>query len=510
MADKKFSIDFVFNGLAKANTTMTDIEKKQKRSIELSKEQQKAFDNVISMTPVNRLIQMNDQMRDFNNSIKQLGGTGRVADIITSKLADAGTNAKQFAMNMRSLGPAIMGGIGKALPLIGAQIAALAPVVLSLLGPISLIIAGIFLLKKIWDNNIGGIQTKFNQVFGKLKEIWSRFMIIVNKALQAISPILDVILNLIVGPLMSGLNVVLSLFKAIWSILKPIFDAVSEIGKAIKSAFGDMNKQGKGAIDIMGGLGKALELIGKILGFIVSVTIKPIVAAVKFIFGIVGGIVNGVKSVVSGVVDWIENNKILQAGLAVIQGIVGAISAVWNGIKSVGGAILGAVTAPFKAAWGLAKGAIGAIGGAVGGIVKGIGGFFGGLFGGADKAKKKVDELAERKKKLAAMEKLVNSPMGKALKVLFPGMIDKVQKQIDKEKELLALKEKENEEEEKKIAIRNAPVSTSQTVSNQTTRSNTVNNNNNVTVNSSGNITPESAPAVADTMTSALSTGAKL
>ena len=55
-----------------------------------------------------------------------------------------------------------------------------------------LAIAGIFyMLKKVWDTNIGGIQTKFNQVFGRIKSAWGKFNIELIKTLQKFGPMLS-------------------------------------------------------------------------------------------------------------------------------------------------------------------------------------------------------------------------------------------------------------------------------------------------------------------------------
>jgi len=112
-------------------------------------------------------------------------------------------------------------------------------------------------LKKAWDVNVGGIQTKWNGFMGNLKGSMSRFGTIMSKALRKISPLIDIVLR----PIFSILNGIVDLASGIaegFMIgLGPILDIGQAVGEVLQDLFGTT----KNGIDVMKNFGKILGVV---------------------------------------------------------------------------------------------------------------------------------------------------------------------------------------------------------------------------------------------------------
>lgn len=212
----------------------------------------------------------------------------------------------QGVMGFGTVGKATFGSLGKMALIFGSTL-------MAALGPIALIAAGIFLLKKAWDNNLGGIQTKWAQVMGQIRDVWAKIDIAINKFFQDISPFVESFLDNFIAGLKVAFTIGQGLFKGILAVVKPIFNAFMEIGKILMDAFGGNNKQNmEGVMNFGKTLGQIFTVVGKVLGFVLNVLLKPIIFNIKVlikIFQLLGKIVipifqtiwNIIKPIIEGI-----------------------------------------------------------------------------------------------------------------------------------------------------------------------------------------------------------------
>lgn len=150
------------------------------------------------------------------------------------------------------------------------------------LGPILAVIVAFKLLQRMWQLNIGGMQSKWGKFMGEIKTSIGKFNAEFNKALRALSPLISFLLE----PLFQNLRMLWAVFSGIFKMIglaiKPIFDAFKEIGDALSEIFGGSNKNQAKAFEttlkIISGI---FTVLGKTLGFIVKTALSPLVIGFK-------------------------------------------------------------------------------------------------------------------------------------------------------------------------------------------------------------------------------------
>lgn len=150
-------------------------------------------------------------------------------------------------------------------------------VLMTSIAPLAAIGVAVFTLKKIWDNNIGGIQTEFAKIMGQLKQYWAQFEIAFIDGLRQLQPIFFAVFKGIAVTVQSTFKVLGGLFKGISAIVKPIIGAFSEIASIFAVFSSDAESGGQSMMKVFGAIGKVLEYLGKTIGFVVKMALKPIV-----------------------------------------------------------------------------------------------------------------------------------------------------------------------------------------------------------------------------------------
>lgn len=159
-----------------------------------------------------------------------------------------------------------------------ASFAALGTAVLSALGPIALVAAAVFTLKKVWDLNLGGIQTKFNAIMGQLKVAWAKFNIIFIKTLRKFEPLFSFIFGSIFKKVAGIFSMIGDIFKGLYIIIEPVIDAFAELF----SVFGKGNK----GFSVFGSIAKVVGKVFLGLAKVLAVVIKVGLIPFKIIIGI--------------------------------------------------------------------------------------------------------------------------------------------------------------------------------------------------------------------------------
>lgn len=266
--------------LGKQKKLVSDITKRYDQLADRIKGTKDPLSKILSGTPLRYLISMVDKMKEFNRAFESIGKRGGMGEVLVGYLNQATKSASLFS---KGAGLAFKGGLviglQKALPLlkiVGVALKGFAMSLLPFVATAALVVAGLFLIKKMWDFNIGGLQTGFFQIIGDMQSIWGRFIAALSKSLTKISPLVKVLLG---GPFLfirGVLKVVSSLLQGFFIILDPIFTALGEIGEALISPFQAFLPEGKKTTGFFELLGKTVVFISKIIAGALTLILFPI------------------------------------------------------------------------------------------------------------------------------------------------------------------------------------------------------------------------------------------
>jgi len=146
------------------------------------------------------------------------------------------------------------------------------------------------ILKKAFDLNIGGMQTKFFKFIGTVKYEWSKFMVQFNKFLMDYGPQFNALFDGLLKSAMVGIRLVKVFAGAFFEAVKPVIPMFFKLNKMISELFSGDNK---GLID-------ALTMGAKIAGTILGVFLK---VQYILVISIVGVIVRLTKMIIK-LVQW--------------------------------------------------------------------------------------------------------------------------------------------------------------------------------------------------------------
>lgn len=167
--------------------------------------------------------------------------------------------------------------------------------------PLALLAGAVYTLRKVWDNNIGGIQTKFQEFMGQVKQLWYEFEANFIEVLRTLEPIFTFFFSQL-SVVINGLAKLLGgIFKGIGAIIKPFIDAFNEIREAFSFLSNDTSKAANEfnifAV-VASTLGKIFEVLGKTIGFVLKFTLLPIVKAFEGLAKIIEFISNAWKNLI--------------------------------------------------------------------------------------------------------------------------------------------------------------------------------------------------------------------
>jgi len=188
-------------------------------------------------------------------------GLGKAFEMFGGQMMASSMAGKGFIKSIGSGFSAVFTGIRIGSITAMASITGLMTLLGTFVAPILAVVAAIYIFKKVWDANIGGMQTSFSKIMGRLKSISGILNANLITALRAI------------GPLFSGI------FSALESTLDPILDAFEELNKMFKQ-----NSQSLGVFTILAKvLGFQFKVIGVVIGTLIRATLYPLMLIFKAI-----------------------------------------------------------------------------------------------------------------------------------------------------------------------------------------------------------------------------------
>jgi hypothetical protein len=198
---------------------------------------------------------LNNKMFDLVKTQQSLKASGGYFGLMGAKFAEFNQllesfGAKSFVAKIKLIGSAIG----------------------SWLVPLALIAGALYVVSRVWKENIGGIQTKWIAFMGKLQNTWSRFDIELRKFLHDIGPLFDTVFGI-------GFAILEGIFEGFVATVQVFVGVFGPFLKAAASFFGMMNKDGQSSLAIWKAIGVAIGIVGTALaGFMI---IAKIIAMVK-------------------------------------------------------------------------------------------------------------------------------------------------------------------------------------------------------------------------------------
>ena len=275
---------------------------------------------------------LTNEGKKFGRTIEAIGGGGNLEKLqgMFKSFGDGFMNSskkgagffKAMGGGFKSMSKYIkvaMGGIKGLILLLG-----------KVLFPILAIVAAFKLLQRMWQLNVGGMQTQWGKFMGDIKTTIGKFSAEFSKVLRKLSPLFEVLLKPFIMNMKLAWVLVKGIFGAIWEVIKPIFEVFEELGNVLKDIFG-VTGEAKIFEGILKTIGFVLKIIGKTLGFILKVGLYPIIKAFRTI---------------REVIDYIKKSPLFEAWLVILKEvknifvglkdtIMGTLQTIWDFIIGI-------------------------------------------------------------------------------------------------------------------------------------------------------------------------------
>ena len=162
------------------------------------------------------------------NSLMELGKTHM------TKLA-ASTSAESAGMVGLAGTTAVAGATGTAaFSALAAGTSALWVALAPILPIILAVGLALLVLKKLWDNNVGGMQTHVAKITGMIKNSWGKAMVSINKYVRQLSPLLKPVFAILSFIVKLQFGILIVAFKILGFLIKLILAPSIALSKIMK------------------------------------------------------------------------------------------------------------------------------------------------------------------------------------------------------------------------------------------------------------------------------------
>lgn len=301
----------VVENLNKVNAKFDDIKKGMV-------DNKKAFSALGDMKFIRFFDSLNNKMFDIVKTQQAMKAAGGPLGVVGAKFGE-------FNKGLEKLG-------AKSIP---AKIKMVGSAFASWLAPMALIAGAMFLISRIWKENIGGIQTKWIMFMGKLKNSWAKFDIGLRKFLHEIGPMFDTIFSV-------GFAILEGLFEGFVTTVQIFVGIFGPFMRIVAKFFGMMNGDGKKTLEIWKAIGFVIGMVAT--GLAAFMIIKKIIMFMKMLqaaFIVFNAIVtaNPIGAIIVAVVAIIAVIIYLQKRFNIfgkaVEVIVKVFKFLWNAIKKV-------------------------------------------------------------------------------------------------------------------------------------------------------------------------------
>jgi len=184
LKDVQVTLENNLKTIDKANKNYTIMSNKLKLvndEIKKIDKQKNAFNQLFAGTPLTMLGDIDKKIKTIGTALGDIGEKGK-----------SGFNAIYSASKIMFSGM-ITGFLN------------IIKIAWSFAGPVALIVAAVAIIKRVWEMNIGGMQTQIYKLIGYLRNIGAIFSFAFGRALQNLAPIFKILVN-IVGVVASAIG----------------------------------------------------------------------------------------------------------------------------------------------------------------------------------------------------------------------------------------------------------------------------------------------------------------
>lgn len=317
----ELKLDFKMLGVGQLTKVVEKLTETQEKFDKIKKgmdTNKKAFSAFADFKFVRFFDALNAKMFDIVRTQKMLKASGGVMGLMSAKFAE-------FNGMLGSFGAKTL----------VAKIKLVASAFSAWLVPIALIAAGIYLISRIWKENIGGIQTKWIAFMGRLKNTWSKFDIGIRKFLHEIGPMFDAVFSI-------GFALLEGIFEGLVATVQVFIGIFGPFLRMAAQLFGMFKTDGQESLKIWKAIGMAIGIVAT--GLAAFAIIQKIIMMVKMLnaaFIIFNAIVtaNPIGAIIVAIVAIIALVIYLQKRFNIFGKAVEIIKKVflflWNIIKKI-------------------------------------------------------------------------------------------------------------------------------------------------------------------------------
>jgi len=238
-----------------------------------------------------------DDFKDMNKNISKLSslpGLGFVDDFV--KFGDKSNELKDVFTKLGGNFTSVMGNFKKSIHATGIAFKGLMTKMLPFLPLIIGIGVAIFTLKRVWMQNIGGMQNKFFEVVGRLKDMWAKFMIIFDKTLRDLAPLFNIVFSVLsnaIKPILTSFEILINIFNRLTKTQKLLIGTIIGVTIALYALT---------AVPIVTAIVLTLAVIGKLPKALQIVTVSVIALSVALWLLVANPIVLKIVAIIAVVV----------------------------------------------------------------------------------------------------------------------------------------------------------------------------------------------------------------
>lgn len=253
-------------------------EERRAKAAQVSKKAQESMVGILKKTPFAFIEKLSNNIKTFNDRSAAINKAGGYQKVFTQFVKNSAAGITDFGKNAKQAFGGIFTGAlknaGSLFKLLATSAASFAVALGPILVAVGAILAIVYVLRKAWQFNIGGMQTQWFQFTGKIKDVWGRFNVDLLKTLQGFAPVFKTVFGAI-------LSVLSGIFRGIVNVIRPVMAAGVGLVKTLQSAFASLGIGGKEAGSFWKTIGDILAGVGSVIGFVLGTTIKVVGASIK-------------------------------------------------------------------------------------------------------------------------------------------------------------------------------------------------------------------------------------
>ena len=256
----ELKLDLKMLGVGQLTKVVEKLNKTNEKFAELKKNMdanKKAFSALSDSKFIRFFDTLNNKMFDIVKSQQAMKAAGGQVGLVGAKFAEFNGMLESFGAK----------SLLSKVKLVGSAFA-------SWLAPLALIAGAMYLISRVWKENIGGIQTKWIKFMGKLKNTWSKFDIQLRKFLHEIGPAFSVIFD-------AGFALLEGIFEGLVTTVQILIGIFGPFLRMLAKFFSMFKGDGEKSLQVWKAIGNVVGMVAS--GLAAFMIIKKIIMFVKML-----------------------------------------------------------------------------------------------------------------------------------------------------------------------------------------------------------------------------------